>query len=91
MHEQRQDDQLEPLYNRSESILDVTLKTSWERWKIGTNGEKGSEGSVMAAQHDHDDDDVHNLICICISNIDRSIKKLSWKKKLEAAHIQQKI
>ena len=34
MDEQRQDDQLEPLYNHSVLIQDVALKTYWERWLI---------------------------------------------------------
>ena len=34
MDEQRQDDQLEPMYNDSEAIQDIALKTSWEQWTI---------------------------------------------------------
>ena len=34
MDEQRQDDQLEPIYNSSVPTLDVTLKTYRERWMI---------------------------------------------------------
>ena len=56
MDEKKQDDQLEPVYS-SETIQDVALKTSREQWTIETDGEKGQGRSVLAAQHDHDDDD----------------------------------
>ena len=36
MDEQRQDDQLEPIYNRAVLIQDIVLKTSQERWTIET-------------------------------------------------------
>ena len=39
MVEQRQDDQLEPLYNSSVAIQDIALKTFRERWTIETDGE----------------------------------------------------
>ena len=51
MGEQRQDDQLEPIYNSSLSIQHIALKTSRERWTVGTCGERGSEISVLAAQY----------------------------------------
>ena len=54
MDEQRQDDQLEPVYNISVPIQDVALKTSRERQ---TGGERGSGRSVLAVRHDDDDDD----------------------------------
>ena len=57
MDEQRQDDQLEPIYNSSVPIQDVALKTSRERWTTETGGERGSGRSVLAARHDDDDDD----------------------------------
>ena len=57
MDEQRQDDQLEPIYNSSVPIPGVALKTSWERWTIVKGGERGSRRSVLAARHDDDDDD----------------------------------
>ena len=47
--EQRQDDQLEPIYNSSVPIQDVAWKTSRERWTIETSGERGSRRSVLAA------------------------------------------
>ena len=55
MDEQRQDDQLEPIYNRSVPIQDVALKTYWERWTIETGGERESGRSVLGVRHDDDD------------------------------------
>ena len=57
MDEQRQDDQLEPIYNSSMLIQDVALKTYREQWTIETGGKRGSGRSVLAARHDDDDDD----------------------------------
>ena len=54
MDEQRQDDQLEHIYNSSVPIQDVAYR---ERWTIETGGEKGSVRSVLAARHDDDDDE----------------------------------
>ena len=56
-------DQLEPIYNSSVLIEDVTWKTYWERWTIETNSERGSRKSVQVACHDDDDDDddLHSL------------------------------
>ena len=56
MDEERQNKQLEPIYNSSVPIQDVTLKTYQERWTIETIGKRGSGKSVLAAQHDDDDD-----------------------------------
>ena len=50
MDEQKQDDQLEPIYNSSVPIWDVAWKTSRERWTIETGGEGGQE--VLCWQHD---------------------------------------
>ena len=58
MDEQRQDDQLEPIYNSSVPIQDVTLKTYRKRWTIERGGERGSGISVLMARHDDDDDDM---------------------------------
>ena len=55
--EQRQDDQLEPIYNSSVPIQDVAWKTSQERWTIETGSERGSGRSVLVARHDDDNDD----------------------------------
>ena len=57
MNEQRQDDQLEPTYSSSVPIQDVALKTCLKQWAIERGGERGSEISVLIAQHDDDDDD----------------------------------
>ena len=54
MDEQKQDDQLEPIYNSSVPIQDKVWKTSQERWTIETGGERGSRRSVLAAQYDDD-------------------------------------
>ncbi len=54
MDEQRQDDQLEPIYNSSVLIQDVALKTYRERWTIEKGGGRGSGRSVLVAQHDDD-------------------------------------
>ena len=42
MNEQRQDDQLEPIYSSSVLIRDVILKTCRKQWTIGRGGERGS-------------------------------------------------
>ena len=57
MDEQRQDDQLEPIYNSSMTIQDIALKTSWEQWMTETGGKRGPGRSVLAVQHDDEDDD----------------------------------
>ena len=65
MDEQRQDDQLEPIYNSSVPIQDVALKTYQKRWTIEKGGRWGSGKTVLIAQHDDDD-----LVCFYgISNI----------------------
>ena len=46
MNEQKQDDQLEPIYNSSVLINDVAMKTFRERWTIGTGGERESQGDM---------------------------------------------
>ena len=55
MDEQKLDDQLEPINSNSVPIQDVAWKTCWERWMIGTSGERGSGRSVLAVWHDDDD------------------------------------
>ena len=50
MDEQRQDDHLEPIYNRSVPIQDVALTTY--RCTIETGGGRGSVISVLAVRHD---------------------------------------
>ena len=56
MDEPRQDNQLEPICNSSVPIQDIALKTSQEQWTIEMGGKRGSGRSVLAAQHDDDDD-----------------------------------
>ena len=55
MDEQRQDNQLEPIYNRSVSMQDIALKTYQEQWTIVTCSWRGSGRSVLAARHDDDE------------------------------------
>ena len=55
MDVQRQDDQLEPIYNSSVPMQDVALKTFWERWTIETGGGRRSGRSVLALRHEDDD------------------------------------
>ena len=61
MDEQRQDDQLEPT---SAPIQNVALMTYRKRWTIETGGGKGSERSVLPAQHDDEVWDVYTYIYI---------------------------
>ena len=55
MDEQRQEEQLEPIYSSYVRIPDVALNTYRERWVIESCGERGSVKSVVAAPH-YDDD-----------------------------------
>ena len=57
MAKKKQDDQLERTYSSYVRIRDVAMKTSQKRWMIGRSGERGSGISVLAAQHEDDDDD----------------------------------
>ena len=57
MAKQKQDDQHEHSYSSYVRIRDVVLKTCQKRWTIGRSGERGSRISMLAAQHDGDDDD----------------------------------
>ena len=59
MAKQKQDDQLEHTYSSYVRIRDVALKTCQKRWTIGRSGERGSGISVLAARHDHDNDDAY--------------------------------
>ena len=62
MDEQKQDVQLEPIYNSSVPIQDVALKTYRKQWTIEKNGGRRSGISMLRARHDDndDDDDKHN-------------------------------
>ena len=55
MDGQRQDDQIEPTYNSSVPIQDVTLKTYQKRWTIEKCGGRGSGGSMLMVRHEDDD------------------------------------
>ena len=57
MDEQRQDDQLEPIYNSSVPIQDVALKTNWKRLTTEKGDRRASGRSVLMVRHDDDDDD----------------------------------
>ena len=60
--EQRQDDQLEPIYNSSVPIQDILPGTSsGERWTIETGGGRGSGRCVLAARHDDDNDEIPKI------------------------------
>ena len=61
MNEQKQDNQLEPIYNSSVPIQDIALKTSREQWMIVMGGERGSGRSVLAAWYD--DKKAWKIIC----------------------------
>ena len=52
MDEQRQDNQLEPIYSSSVPIWDVALKTCPKQWTIEKGGERGSGISVLMARCD---------------------------------------
>ena len=60
MDKQRQDDQLEPIYNSSVPIQYVAWKTYRERWTIEKSGERGSGRPVLMVRHD-DDVLYHNM------------------------------
>ena len=62
MDDQRQDNQLEPIYSSSVPIRDVALKTRQKQWTIEKGGKKGSGISVLMAWHDDDDEFVGNFI-----------------------------
>ena len=67
MDEQRQDDQLESIYNSSVPIQNIALTTSRDEWTIGTGSkrererERESGRSVLAARQD--DDNVASFYC----------------------------
>ena len=58
MDEQRQDDQLELIYNSSVPIQNIALKTSREKWTIEMGSENEPGRSVLAARHDDDDNEI---------------------------------
>ena len=65
MAEQRQADQLEPIYSSSVPIWDVFLKTCRKQWTIGRGDERGSGILVLKARHGDDDVDWKScLLCL---------------------------
>ena len=61
MDEQRQDNQLEPTYNSSVPMQDITLKTYRKRRAIENGGGRGSGKSALMVRPD-DDDDVYYIL-----------------------------
>ena len=53
MDEQRQDNQLEPIYSSLVPIQDVALKTNQKRWTIEKGGGGGLGRSALMARHDY--------------------------------------
>ena len=53
---QKQDNQLEPIYNSPVPIQDVDLNTFRERWTLEKGGGRGSGRFVLVARDDDDDD-----------------------------------
>ena len=68
MAEQRQDDHLEPKYNRPVPIQDEAWRTSRERWTIKKGGEEGSGISVLITRH-HDDIYIYIFMSVCAYNV----------------------
>ena len=69
MDEQRQDNQLEPIYNSSVLMQDVAGKTSREPWTIEMGGRIGSGRSVLVARHDDDESfTILETIQLCANN-----------------------
>ena len=58
MDEKKQDDHGGPIYNSSVLIQYVALKTYRARWTMETCGDRGSERSELAMQHDDDNGDI---------------------------------
>ena len=56
MDTQVYDNQQEFIYNSSVQTQDVGWKTCCKQWMIETIGERGSGKSMLAAQHNDDDD-----------------------------------
>ena len=55
MDEQKQKDQLKPIYNRYVPIQDIALNIFRERWVIETGGERGSGRNTADAADDDDE------------------------------------
>ena len=76
MDEQKQDDQLEPIYNSSVPIQDVALKTYRKRLTIVKGGGRGSGRSVLMAQR-HDDEDRIVGVSLFVSSL---VASYLWDK-----------
>ena len=66
MDKQRQNEQLEPIYNSSVLIQDVAWRTFRERWTIEMDGKRGSGKSVLATRH-VDDDEAVLIVWSCLT------------------------
>ena len=60
MDKQRQDDQLESIYNSSVLIQNVALNIYQERWMIEKGGRRGSGRPMLVPRHD-DQPDLLNM------------------------------
>ena len=80
-NEQRQDDQVEPTYNNSVPIWDVTLRTCRKQWTIEKGGERGSGISVLMAQH------VMMMKAVWFHNLCNKDFKCNKKKKISIKNI----
>ena len=66
MDEKRQDDQLEPTYNSSVPIRDVTLRTCRKRWTIEKGN--GRESGICMLMARHDNDGTRGVMVIVVGN-----------------------
>ena len=67
MDEQRQDDQLEPIYNSSGPIQHIALKNYREEYTIEKGwGERMSGRSVLVARHEYDKKRQTNLFDLLV-------------------------
>ena len=55
MDEQKQDDQLEHIYNSAMPRQEIALKSNWKQWTIEKGGGRGSGRSVLMSRHDDDE------------------------------------
>ena len=69
MDEQRQDMQLKLTYSSSVPIRDVALRTCRNQWTIGRCDERGSEISMLIAQHDNNTKFIQSSVCWFIFSI----------------------
>ena len=94
MAEQKQDDLIKHTYSSYVRIRDVALKTCQRRWTIGKSGERGSGISVLAARHDHDDDNWGMIFFILILFVNYILSfslvrlRIIWLSARAGAHIE---